>query len=94
MSVVELAALFKVTEDRVAACRLPVSPVYADAVNVTLPLTALGVIVPCGSNSCKSNAYFGMLSKVIDVAVHAVSLVQVMRTGCRSGCTTINVSAD
>jgi hypothetical protein len=35
-----------------------------------------------------------MPSNANAVAVHAESVVRVMRSGCRSGCTTISVSAD
>ena len=93
MSFVELADAFNVIVLNEAAWQFPVSPVYDEAVNVTLPETADGVSVAIGSNICRLNAYFGMLSNVIVVAVQAVSLVRWIRTGCRSGCTAINVSA-
>ena len=95
MSFVPLAAALSVTVVVVAACRLPVSVVAAEASIVMLPLTALGVIVNVGSVCVMLNAYLGIDSNVIVEAVQLASVApRTMVVGCRSGCTTIRVSAD
>ena len=89
------AAAFRVTELAVAACSFPLSLVYEEAVRVMFPLTADGVMVALGVNTCRLKAYLGMVSNVIVEAVQFASVApRTMVVGCRSGCTTIRVSAD
>ena len=74
---------------------LPAVKTLADAVKVILPDTALGVSVAAGLVVVIVKAYLGMLSNVTDVAVHKESEApRTILTGCKSGWTTISVSAD